>query len=246
MSLIHDALKKAQAPSPDAAKTEFPQFLQDVPDGEGKPKLNVRTIVLAIILVGTIGFLVYQKFSPEKPPKPAAAVADKSAATTVEDEKSRQAEVSRLKEEAIKAFRQNNLDDAWVRLSTASQIEPRDAQLWNNMGLVSKRKGDIAKAREFYEKALQIKPDYPECLNNLAILDMDEGNFELAQERLVKALSLNPQYADAAFHLAVVAEEREDIRLAVSFYKKFLSLAKDGEPQLLEDVRRHVATIESE
>jgi len=247
MSLIHDALKKAQAPSADEGKKEFPQFLQDNPQEEGKSISKKRTLVLAILLVISLFFLVYQKFFAGKPQAITAAQnAAKSSGKMLEDSKTKQAEVIRLKEEAFKSFKKDNFEDAWIRLSTASQLDPQDSQIWNNMGLVSKRKGDVAKAREFFEKSLQLKPECPECLNNLAVLDIDEGNLKQAQGRLTKALSLNPQYADATFHLALTQEQQGDISKAVIFYKKYLELATDASPQLVDQVRRHILDLGSE
>lgn len=243
MSLIHDALKKAQAPSGTSGKTEFPQFLQDSPGDKEKSK-KTRIIVFAVILVGAMIYMGYDKFFAGKKgaPKPAGSV----GAVASDDTSARQDEAKHLKDEAMKSFQQNNLDDAWIRLSTAGQLNPLDADIWNNMGLISKRKGDVVKAREFYEKSLQMKPDCVECLNNLAVLDMDEGNPTKAKERLTKAMSLDSNYADAAFHMAVIEEELGDVRLAVAYYKKFVELKRNAPQKLIDDVRRHVDDMESE
>jgi len=247
MSLIHDALKKAEKPLPETGKERFPQFMQDPKEALDKPKSNVRVIILVIILVCSLGYMFYQKFYAGRPHKPFFSESTKKpSADAAASKGGKQGETVRLKDEAVNSFRQNNLDDAWVRLSTASQIDPHDPQIWNNLGLISRKRGDIVKAREYFERALQIKPEYPECLNNLAVIDINDGNFDIAQERLRKAFSINPQYADAAFHLALIAEKSGDIRVATSFYKKFLELAKDADPQFSEDVKRHVANIEVE
>jgi tetratricopeptide (TPR) repeat protein len=243
MSLIHDALKKAQSPAEAAGKTEFPQFLQDTPEDKEKKKKNLRIIVLVIILAGAIAYMVYDKFFAGRPPKP--AVAPVAAAKAV-DTKTKEAEAEHLNEDAVKSVLQNNLDEAMVRLTAASQMDPLNAEIWNNMGLVSKRKGDAVKARGYFEKALQIKPDFPECLNNLAVLDMSEGALDLAKERLSKAMSLDPDYADAAFHMGIIAEEQGDNRLAAAYYKKFLALKRDSPQKLMDDVRQHVDDLESE
>ena len=247
MSLIHDALKKAEKDTPDAGRGRFPQFMQDSKDPLNKSKLNTRVIVLVVILICALGYLYYEKFYTGKSNKMFLSdLAKQSTADVSPEEKTKRGEVVRLKDEAVKSFRQNNLDDAWVRLSTASQIDSNDPQIWNNLGLMSKKRGDIVKAREYFERALHIKPDYPECLNNLAVIDIDDGNLDIAQERLRKAFSSNPQYADATFNMALVAEKRGDTKVATGFYRKFIELAKDADPQLLEDVRRHVAVIETE
>lgn len=243
MSLIHDALKKAQPPAGSPGKTEFPQFLQDTPEDKEKKKKNLRIIVLVVILAGAMTYMAYDKFFAGKHAKAPAVAA---AIPKAEDAKSKQAEADRLKEDATKAFHQNNLDEALVRLTAASQLNPLDAEIWNNMGLISKRKGDAVKARDYFEKALQIKPECPECLNNLAVLDIKEGALDQAKERLSKAMSLSPDYADAAFHMAVISEEQGDKRLAAAYYKKFLSLKKDAPQKLMDDVRKHVEDLESE
>lgn len=244
MSLIHDALKKAQAPSAGSPKADFPQFLKDGSPDKEKIKKNIRIIALAVVLFAAMVYMVYDKFYAGKS-KP---ITSKASAVTAEadDPKARQEQADKLKEEGIKAVKANRLEDAWIRLSTAGQLDPLDATVWNNMGLISRRKGDVIKAREFFEKALQIKPECPECLNNLAILDMEDANYPQAKERLAKALSLNPQYADAAFHMALIAEEQGDFRLAAAYYKKFIETKKDAPGDLLDQVRKHVTDLETE
>ena len=241
MSLIHDALKKAGAPSENQDRSQLPQFMQEM--AEDKPKSNIRIIVLVVILVAAGIYMVYDRFVAGKP-RPIARVA--ASADALDEAKSKEIQIKRLKSEAIKSFSKNNLEDAWVRFSTAGQLDPTDHEIWNGMGIVSKRKGDIVKSREFFEKALQMKPDYPECLNNIAVLDMDEGNLNGAKERFAKALSLRSDYADPAFNLAIIAEQEGDLRLAAAYYKKFIELKKDAPQKLLDDIRTHVTDIESE
>ena len=242
MSLIHDALKKAQSPEQGSPKGEFAQFLGEATDEKDKKK-SIRIIILAVVLVGSIVYITYNKFfSTRQGTEPRHANLKTSAAG---DAQSKQIEARRLKGDAVRAFSQNRLDEAWIRLTTAGQLDPLDYEIWNNMGLISRRKGDMIKARDLFEKALQIKADCVECLNNLAVLDLDEGNVSQAREKLSKAMSINPNYADAAFHMAIIEDQQGETRLAIAYYKKFLELKKDAPQKLIDDVRRHVGDLET-
>ena len=247
MSLIHDALKKVEKTSDTLQKKDIPKHLEIEEGQQNKPKVNMRTIILIVVLVGSLGYFAYQKIFSKKLQDIAISTVKTEAisvrATRVNE---RTEEVIKLKESAVKSFKLNNLEDAWVRFSTAGQLDPVEPEIWNNMGLIAKKRGDYEKAHEFYEKALQIKPDYPECLNNIAVIDIENGDYDAATLLLNKAISINEEFPDAYFHLALIAEKKDDLDSAVDYYKKFLQKAKDVPMQLVDEIRMHVTDISTD
>ena len=240
VSLIHQALKKAEKPAEPKKKNIF----STPPSTDFKPKsnLNKRTIVLGVIVVCALGIALYLRLSGTSS-KPAPTPKVPGAEDTASQQLSR-AEATRLKDSAALAYRSGDLNQAWIGLNAAYQINKKDPEILNNLGFISKRRGNKVEARRYYEQALSLRPDYPECLNNIAVLDMEEGKDESAKERLTRALAINPHYADANFNMALISERMGDDEGAVKYYLTFLRNAQNANPTFLEEVRKHVVALQ--
>lgn len=237
MSLIHDALKKAE----DREKAPLGSGLASFQEPVEPPKagLNTRTIVLGSVLIIAVGFFVYSKLTPDKPqaasPPPTPAIAPQALG---------EQDAGRMKKSAVDAYNADDLDTAWTNLSTASNLDPKDPEIWNNMGLVARKRGDLLRARQSYEKALELKPDYPEALNNIAVLSLQGGDIAKAQGYLDKAVKLSPAYPEANFHLALVYEQKGEKAKAVEYYKRFLEVSGNLPSNMVDQVRDHVVGME--
>ncbi|OQX21983.1 MAG: hypothetical protein BWK80_31690 [Desulfobacteraceae bacterium IS3] len=62
---------------------------------------------------------------------------------------------------------QGKADEAIRYYSQALELSPRDAVIYNNMGIALLRNGKIAEAMAHFQKALEIKPDYADADYNL-------------------------------------------------------------------------------
>ncbi len=61
---------------------------------------------------------------------------------------------------------------------------------WNNLGLYERdMRGDPARAREAFEKALALSPDYPSPMFNLAVLSLWGKDFAKSEDWLFRALA---------------------------------------------------------
>ena len=82
------------------------------------------------------------------------------------------------------------LDEAISLTTEATQQAPEVALGWFNLGLMQRRKGDIAAAIQAYGQALQRQPDHPECHQNLAVALLMGGDVEGARKGFHVAIAL--------------------------------------------------------
>jgi len=62
------------------------------------------------------------------------------------------------------------LGDAISEENAALALEPKNADDWNNLGVLHARNGDIATARKDFERALTLDPQHTAARANLARL----------------------------------------------------------------------------
>lgn len=239
MSLIHEALKKAQVEAKAQLGSGLVSF-QEPPPGREKEPMNKRTIVLAGILVAALIFLVYTKFFGTKRD---AAGTSATPAPAVNLELLSETDVVKLKKRALDAYGAGDMDSAFATLTTAADLDKNDPEIWNNLGLVARKQGDAAKAREYYQKALELKQDYPEAMNNMAVLEMQSGNTAEAKSLLERAVKISPAYPEANLHLAILCDEDGDTHKAAEYYKRFLEVGKKFPSMVVDSVRDRVMEI---
>lgn len=80
--------------------------------------------------------------------------------------------------------------------------DPDDTNAWNLLGTVSVRRGDLARARTQFEKAVSFSQESAEAHHNLGMLLRQLGEMGCSRHHLEEALRLKPGYADAYFNYA--------------------------------------------
>lgn len=256
MSLIHDALRKAQREANEknagAGAAQAPQTQSGGISSPSEVTLsgvnfeekgffqNKRNLVLVATLVLVACFAFYRFMGSRQQTqaeKEASGTAQKTASTTKE-------EADKLKRLAVEAYRVADLDESWAKLTAASSITQKDPEVWNNLGVVLRKRGDLEGSRKAFEKALALNAQQAEVLNNLAVLDIKANDFPSAQGRLAQALQLKPNYPEAVFHTALVADLSGEKQKASEYYKQFLANAGTMPPHILDQVRDHIINLE--
>ena len=91
---------------------------------------------------------------------------------------------------AARLMEQGELDEAIALTQTATQRAPEVALGWYNLGLMQRRRGDIAAALEAYSRAMELDPDNAACHQNRAVALLLGGDIEGARAAFRTAITL--------------------------------------------------------
>ena len=85
---------------------------------------------------------------------------------------------------------QGDLEEAISLTQTAAQRAPEVALTWYNLGLMQRRRGDLAEALEAYGRALTLDPNNAECHQNNAVAQLLGGNIDASRSSFIRAINL--------------------------------------------------------
>ncbi len=91
---------------------------------------------------------------------------------------------------AARLMEQDQLDEAIQLTQTATQRAPEVALGWYNLGLMLRKKGEIASALDAYGRALALDPNNAACHQNHAVARLLGGDIEAARNGFRKAIEL--------------------------------------------------------
>ncbi len=118
-------------------------------------------------------------------------------------------------DEAIKAFKK------------AIELNPFDADGFNNIGVAFQEKGNLEKAIEAFKKAISLNPNHFESHYNLGNSLNRQGKRDDAIKSFKKAISINPNYFKAYNNLGNALKNQNKLDEAIKSYSKALSIKPD-------------------
>ncbi|MBM3330479.1 tetratricopeptide repeat protein [candidate division WOR-3 bacterium] len=124
------------------------------------------------------------------------------------------------------------------------RLDPRDPAVWHDKGNTLCAIGRLEGALNCFNETLVLDPRDARAWNNKGICLASLGRPEEALPCCSKATELDPSFA-VAWHARAVIEERLGLLpQAIATYKRFVTLAPEGEA-VVERVRRHVSALEA-
>ena len=90
-----------------------------------------------------------------------------------------------------------NMADAEEILNEILKIRPDTVNVYNNLGVLYRKKGDFKRALTSYQKALRIHSDQPQIYYNMGRLWLEMKDSGKAGEQFEKALKLDPDFREA-------------------------------------------------
>jgi tetratricopeptide (TPR) repeat protein len=116
------------------------------------------------------------------------------------------------------------LKEALQHYQIAVALDPRDARVRNNFGLVFFHQGMWDRAMEQYLIALKLSPDYAEAHNNLGLLYQSRELLDNAIQEYELALRLKPSYPDALGNLGSAYAKLGQIDKAIDYFQMMVKL----------------------
>jgi Flp pilus assembly protein TadD len=118
----------------------------------------------------------------------------------------------------------NRLAEAKSWLDKALELDPEEAVLWNNAGVLSRRTGDTADAERRFVHAANRNPRLMSVVNNLVALYLDRGDATRAaywKDRADHLLRHDPFYQ---YSVAERSAEAGNYQEAVRYYRRAIAL----------------------
>jgi len=113
-------------------------------------------------------------------------------------------------------------------IASADSSYKARASALTNLGIAYFRKGDVNKAKQYYDKALEINPAYVYTHNELGKLYTSIGKEQDAIQEFKQAISGYPEYAEAHFNLGVVYLKEGNKNQACYSFRKVVELSPNS------------------
>jgi Flp pilus assembly protein TadD len=101
-----------------------------------------------------------------------------------------------LKEAANIHMSKNENEDAEFILKELLEINPNTVNVYNSLGVLSRRKGDLSMALKYYKKALLVHPREPSILYNIGRLYVGMHRLDEAKTYFSKAVQFAPSFEE--------------------------------------------------
>lgn len=102
------------------------------------------------------------------------------------------------------------------RQAEAEAYSPYSPDEYNRKGVQAFKENDLAKAEEYFKKAIELKPMFPRGYNNLANVEFQRGNLAKAKEYALKSVEIDPNFTEGYYNLSTISKKEgkldEEIR----------------------------------
>ena len=102
------------------------------------------------------------------------------------------------------------IDRAIEAYSRALELNPRDAEAYNNRGIAYHRKREVDQAIKDYSKVMELNPGLAIAYNNRGVAHNSKGKVDGAIEDYNIAIGLNPDFVDAYYNRGEVWLRRRE------------------------------------
>jgi tetratricopeptide (TPR) repeat protein len=110
----------------------------------------------------------------------------------------------------------------------AIRKNPKNALLYNKMGLAELRNNDLNAARKDFERSAKLNRKYPEAVNNMGAVDYLRKNYGSAAKNFKKAVALDENHASFHVNLGAAWFAQKKLDRALAEYARALEIDPDA------------------
>ena len=152
----------------------------------------------------------------------------KGGITSAADNYERDSTNAALFTKAERALDTKNYEEAAKLLKQILTNDPKDFQVWTQLGNVHLLESKYSEAENEYLRAIDLHSDYFLALLNLGRVEIELKQYDVAAEVLNRAVKLRPKSADANYLLGESYLQLKKGSLAVGFLNEALRLDPKG------------------
>ncbi len=130
----------------------------------------------------------------------------------------------KLFEQAVEFFNKKDYDKSKVLYEEILKINPKSSNIYGNLGVIYKIKGDINTAIKCYIEAIKLNPKNLLVYNNLGNAFKEIKNYKMAIRVYLDALKINPKDFNMFNNLGIVFELIGDSNRAIEAYKQAVKI----------------------
>ena len=112
--------------------------------------------------------------------------------------------------------------------SDAIELNPNDAETYNNRGVAYSNKGDYDRAIEDFNKVIELNPDNADAYYNRGKVYSEQSDYDRAIKDFTQAIQLKPDNADAYNNRGIAYESKGDFDRAIEDYAQAIQLKPDN------------------
>ncbi|NLA41822.1 MAG: tetratricopeptide repeat protein [Smithella sp.] len=127
-------------------------------------------------------------------------------------------------EKGYAAGTSGNYNEALASFNKAIELDPKDADAYNNRGIAYDNLGNHKQAIKDYNKAIELDPKNAKAYNNRGGAYGDLGNYKQAIKDYDKAIDLDPKYAAAYYNRGIACRNLGNYNQAINDYNKAIEL----------------------
>jgi tetratricopeptide (TPR) repeat protein len=125
-----------------------------------------------------------------------------------------------------------DLEKAAILFSTAVDLDPENAKMRTEYGMVLVTLGRQAEAAEQWHEAIRLRPEDPEPYYNLGLMAERAGEVEEADRNYLKASILNPDFVEARLALLLIRLKKGQVKEAIQELETIVAMKPDWYPAL--------------
>jgi len=122
------------------------------------------------------------------------------------------------------AYEIGDYENAFLFFQKALDIEPDQEVIYNNMGIIYKKKGNYIKAIECYQRAIEINPDDETSYYNMGNIYIEKNKYDKAIEYYKKAIEINPLSASTNYNMGIAYYDKDNFDITINCFQKAIEI----------------------